>query len=176
MALDKGWIKSPRAIMNCWVYDNPWTYKCYMHLCYTVNIKDNEVNFDGVCYDIHPGQRITSIQTLATELKFTWRTVNKILTQLDNHGMIKMYPIGKAFIITVKDFRDAQPLLASRDEGRDESRDASRSPSRTESRDASRQIKKGKNGKNDLENESKELKNAPSAVGGLGGIWKGDPE
>ena len=174
MVLDKGWIKSPREIMSCWVYDNPWTYKAYMHLCYTVNIKENEVNFNGVCYDIHPGQRITSIKTLASEMNFTWRTVNKVLTQLETHGLIKVYPVGKAFIITLKDINDSQPLLASRHPSRDASRNPSTNPSRDESRDASRQIKKDKKDKKELKNEPKELNKAPKREGNAF-VW-GDPE
>ncbi len=166
MSKDKGWIKTHRAIMENWVYDNPWTFKAFMHLCMTVNIKENPVNFDGKCYIIQPGQRITSVQTLSSEMKFTWRTVNKILKEFEEKDMIRLNPIGKAFIVTVVNFKRYQSLLGNRNESRDESRDASRHPSR----DASRQIKKDKNELKNVTKESKKGAKRPLNP------WEGDPE
>ena len=47
MSSDKGWIKLHRSLMENAVYDNPWTLKGFLHLCMTVNIKENTVDFDG---------------------------------------------------------------------------------------------------------------------------------
>lgn len=112
MSKDKGWIKTHRAIMENWVYDNPWTFKAFMHLCMTVNIKENPVNFDGKCYNIQPGQRITSTQTLTAEMKFAWRTTDKVLKQLEEKGMVRIDHIGKAFIVTVVNFKKYQHLCS----------------------------------------------------------------
>lgn len=166
MSKDKGWIKVHRSIMEKWVYDNPWALKAFMHLCMTVNIKAKKTSFDGRHYTIQPGQRITSETTLAHELKFTWRTVKKILQQFEEEDMIRIDRIGKAFIVTVLNFRTYQGLLASSDESSDESSDASSKPSS----DASRQLKKGKN---NLKNEIKKGKEGAQRPFNP---WEGDPE
>lgn len=112
MTNDKGWIKLHRAIMDRWVYDNPWTLKSFLHLCMTVNINEKSVNFDGKYYNIQPGQRITSTQTLAAEMKFAWRTTDKVLKQLEDKGMVRIDHIGKAFIVTVVNFKKYQHLCS----------------------------------------------------------------
>lgn len=112
MSNDKGWIKLHRSLMENAVYDNPWTLKGFLHLCMTVNIKENTVDFDGKHYDIQPGQRITSTKTLAAEMNFTWRTTDKILKQLEDRGMVRIHHIGKAFIVTVINFKKYQNVCS----------------------------------------------------------------
>ena len=151
MAKDKGWIKLHRSIMENVVYDSPWTLKAFIHLCMTVNIKENKVNFDGKFYNIQPGQRITSTSTLAAEMKFSWRTVDKILHQFEDEEMIRIDKLGRAFIITIVNFKYYQSLLASRGESRDEVTNESTKPSRGE-------VRQSKKGKNELKNVTKESK------------------
>ena len=163
MKNNNGWIKVHRSIMDGWVYDNPWALKGFLHLCLTVNIKDSTTNFDGKVYDLQAGQRITSIQTLSEEMGFTWRTTNKLMQQYEDDNMIRMDRLGKAFILTVVNFKKYQSLLASRNESRDESRD--------ESRNASRQIKKNKN----IENDRRSKRSKEGAQRRLN-LWEGAPE
>lgn len=178
MNKSNGWIKVHRSIMDGWVYDNPWALKGFLHLCLTVNIKDSTTNFDGKVYDLQAGQRITSIQTLSEETGFSWRTTNKLMQQYEDDGMIRMDRLGKAFILTVVNFKKYQSLLASRNESRDEVRDEVRDassfdrlPSRDASRDASRQIKKSKN----IENDRRSKRSKEGAPRRLN-LWEGAPE
>ena len=140
MNKDKGWIKVHRSIMENWVYDDPFTLKVFLHLCMTVNIKEKKTMIDGNFATIKPGQRVTSEKRLATELGSTWRTVNKILADLEADDMIKRQPIGRGFILTVTNYKKFQLVLASTDASTLPSTFTSTEPST----DASRQLKKGK--------------------------------
>lgn len=166
MSSDKGWIKLHRSLMENVIYDNPWMLKTFIHLCMTVNIKENKVNFDGKCYNIQPGQRITSTTTLSREMKYTWRTADKMLTQLQEEDMIRIDQIGRGYIVTVINFKKYQGLLASSGA----SSGASSKPSRKPSSDASRQLKKGKN---ELKNVIEKSKEGPKPT--FDSLW-GNPE
>lgn len=178
MNKNKGWIKVHRSIMDNWIYDNPWTFKGFLHLCMTVNVSASTADFDGKIYTLQPGQRITSVQTLSTETGFAWKTTDKILQQFEEMGMIRMDQLGKAFILTVVNFKKYQSLTSVRDEVRDDIRDdvrnevrIDRSEVRDEVRTEVRQIKKDKN----IENNTRSKRSKEGAQRRLN-LWEGAPE
>lgn len=171
MAENKGWVKSHRSIMDNWVYEDAKTYKAFMHLCMTVNVKSNTTNFDGNLCTIHPGQRITSVDKLSKELKFTWRITDKILKMLADDDMIQIKKIGKGIIVTVVNFGKYQSLSQSRDDSRDDSREHSRDDSRKDSRNDSRQYKKDKN---DIDSYPENDKRNQEAAKRTGFVWGED--
>lgn len=166
MAKNKGWIKIHRSIMENWIYDDPHTFKAFIHLCMIVNINEEKAMVDGNFINVQAGQRITSVTTLSKELKFSWRTVDKILNDLEADDMIKRQPIGRGFILTVTNYKKYQRLL--------ESSGASSLPSSFKGNPSSslpsRQIKKGK--EYIKTGKEKTVKNPPKRGGWLG---KGEP-
>lgn len=162
MAMDKGWIKIHRSIIENWVYANPNTLKAFLHLCLTVNIKEKKTMIDGNFVTVAPGQRITSETKLAEELGYTWRTTTKALKDLEADDMIKRQPIGRGFIVTVTNFGKYQPLL----ESSVPSSLPSNITSNIQSNISSRQLKKDK--EQIRMGKTNPLKNPPKRVGWVG--------
>lgn len=166
MAKNKGWIKIHRDIMDNWIYEDAITFKVFLHLCMTVNIKEKKTMIDGNFATIRPGQRITSETKLASELGCAWRTLTKILNDLESDDMIKRQPIGRGFILTVTNYQKYQALTNVSD-------DVNLQVNFKVSDDVSAHVNQLKKSKDRLKTgKEKTVKNPPKRGGWLG---KGDP-
>lgn len=82
--LENGFIKLHRKILKWEWYDDPYTFKLFMHLMLTANIEDDE--WHGVT--IPRGSRVSSYDKLASELHFTKRQIRTHLARLELTGEV----------------------------------------------------------------------------------------
>ena len=100
--MDKGWIKLHRSIMDSGVYSDNLRFKAWVDLLLRVNHEDNEWFERGKLIQVKKGQCITSVRQLGESWNCHKSTVDKILKQFVQMGMIKRESrTGEYTIITV---------------------------------------------------------------------------
>lgn len=97
MALDNGYIKLHRAILNWEWYDDPVTTRVFMHLLLTANIKSNK--YQG--YEIPEGSRVFSYSKLADETNLSVRNVRTAINHLKSTGEVTSSRTPKFSIISI---------------------------------------------------------------------------
>lgn len=100
--MDKGWIKLHRSIMDSGVYSDNLRFKAWVDLILRANHEDKEWFDHGALVQVKKGQCITSIRQLAESWNCHKSTVDTILKQFVQMGMIKRENrTGKYTIITL---------------------------------------------------------------------------
>lgn len=92
-----GFVKLHRKILDWEWYDDPKTFKLFMHLILTVNIKSS--TWHGI--EIPAGSRVFSYRKLANELLFTEREIRTHLNRLIKTHTVTQYSTPNYSVITV---------------------------------------------------------------------------
>lgn len=93
-------IKLNRNILNWRWYKNSNTFRLFVHLLLTANIKEN--NFEMVT--IHRGELATSIDKLAKALELTPQQIKTAISHLKLTGEITSRSTSKFTIISIKNY------------------------------------------------------------------------
>lgn len=93
-------IKLDRNILNWRWYKNSNTFRLFVHLLLTANIKDN--SFEMVT--IHRGELATSIDKLAKALELTPQQIRTAISHLKSTGEITSRSTSKFTIISIKNY------------------------------------------------------------------------
>ena len=124
---------------------------------------------------IYAGQMFTSARHLSSRWAWQRGRVERFISRLNRANWIAIERDTNGTIITLLNTSENATVRANKQANtrankQDTDRDTDRANNRATERACNKNIRTNK------DKTSKELKNAPSAVGGLGGIWKGDPE
>lgn len=92
-----GFVKLHRKILDWEWYDDPKTFKLFMHLILTVNIKSS--TWHGI--EIPAGSRVFSYRKLANELLFTEREIRTHINRLIKTHTVTQYSTPNYSVITV---------------------------------------------------------------------------
>ena len=103
-AMDTGWIKIHRKLLEWDHYRNGNTLRLFLHLLLTANIEDKE--WRGI--KVKRGQLVTSVAKLAYELGLTVNQVRTSKITLQNTGEITIKTTNRYTLITVCKFDDYQ--------------------------------------------------------------------
>ena len=98
--LDGGFIKLYRNILNWEWYDDPNTFKLFIHLLLTVNYYD--AKWHGI--EVKRGSRIASLKTLSDETKLSIKSVRTALKHLTSAQCVAQYPTSKYTVFTVLNY------------------------------------------------------------------------
>ena len=82
--LENGFIKLHRRILQWEWYDEPNTYRLFLHLLLTVNVQDTQ--WHGMA--VPRGARIASFTALATELRLSVKQIRVALAHLEQTGEV----------------------------------------------------------------------------------------
>ena len=83
----EGWISLYRQIVDNWIWksNEPFDKRsAWIDLLLMVNHKTEKIEFNGRIIEIERGQRITSIEKLATRWKWSRHKVSNFLNQLES--------------------------------------------------------------------------------------------
>ena len=100
MALDTGFVKLHRSIINWEWYTDPSTKTLFLHLLLTVNIKKS--NFQG--HEIPKGSRVCSYTSLAEETGLSVRNIRTAINHLKSTGEVTVSKTPKFSIISIKNW------------------------------------------------------------------------
>ena len=100
----QGWIKLHRKITTWEWYDDANTFRIFVHLLLTANHQDAE--WRGI--KILRGQKVTSIEHLAKELKLSIQNCRTSLLKLKKSKNLTIRPTNQYSIITVMGYDDYQ--------------------------------------------------------------------
>lgn len=89
---EKGWIKTYRQILDCWLWTDKEPYdkrSAWMYLLLTANHSDKKIMFNGEFIVVKRGQILTSIRTLAEKWKWSYDKTLRFLRLIESDGMIE---------------------------------------------------------------------------------------
>lgn len=95
-----GWIKLHRCLTDWEWYDDPNTFRVFMHILLTANHEAKQ--WHG--HTIEAGQKITSVGHLAEETGLSVRNVRTALDHLKATGELTIKPTNKFSLITVENW------------------------------------------------------------------------
>lgn len=98
--MDRGYIKLDRGIRNWRWYQDPNTFRVWIHLLMGANFADSE--FRELTVD--RGSLITSYSTLANELKLTYQQARTAITHLKSTGEITVKQHPKFLEISIENY------------------------------------------------------------------------
>jgi hypothetical protein len=104
MALDTGFVKLHRSIINWEWYTDPSTKTLFLHLLLTVNIKKS--NFQG--HEISKGSRVCSYTSLAEETGLSVRNIRTAINHLKSTGEVTVSKTPKFSIISINNWSKYQ--------------------------------------------------------------------
>lgn len=100
MALENGYIKLHRKILNWRWYKKPLTKHLFEHLLLIANIKDS--SFEKIT--IKRGQCVASIRSLAANTGLTEREVRTALKHLKSTQEVTQTPYSKFSVFTINNY------------------------------------------------------------------------
>jgi hypothetical protein len=105
----KGWIKLHRQIKSSAVWNDPLRLKAWIDILISANTEDKEWFASGRLYQIKRGQYPTSNRKLQEAWGCSTNTVDRILKQFQDLGMIKVEKPHKRYtLLTVVKYGDFQ--------------------------------------------------------------------
>lgn len=149
--LENGFVKTYRSLLTWEWYGDANTFRLFMHLLLTVNYENKQ--WRGI--DIKRGQRLTSVNKLATELNLTDRNIRTALKHLISTGEVTSETTNQYTLITVLNYNTYQQVTSEMPNKRQTS-DEQVTNDRQTSDNKERKIKK--------EEERKEEKNISKQV------------
>lgn len=106
MEFDGGYIKLHRSILKWEWYDDPITFRVFMHLLVTANWEDKR--WHGI--EVKRGQVITTYPKMAKRLGITVRSLRTALSHLESTGEVTRKTSNKGQVITVENYDKYQVL------------------------------------------------------------------
>lgn len=113
MALDTGFVKLHRSIINWEWYTDPSTKMLFLHLLLTVNIK--KTSFQG--HEIPRGSRVCSYTSLAEETGLSVRNIRTAINHLKSTGEVTVSKTPKFSIISINNWGKYQHSDRASDTG-----------------------------------------------------------
>ena len=104
MALDNGFVKLHRSILNWEWYTDANTRSLFLHLLLTVQIKKS--NYQG--YEIPKGARVCSYSSLADETGLSVQNIRTSINRLKSTGEVTISKTPKFSIISIKNWSKYQ--------------------------------------------------------------------
>ena len=104
---DKGWIKTYRQILDCWLWTDKEPYdkrSAWMQLLLTANHSDKKIMFNGELIVVKRGQILTSIRTLAEKQKWSYDKTLRFLRLIESDGMIEKESDKFRTLITIVNY------------------------------------------------------------------------
>ena len=104
---DKGWIKTYRQILDCWLWTDKEPYdkrSAWMYLLLTANHSDKKIMFNGELIVVKRGQILTSIRTLAEKWKWSYDKTLRFLRLIESDGMIEKESDKFRTLITIVNY------------------------------------------------------------------------
>ena len=104
---DKGWIKTYRQILDCWLWTDKEPYdkrSAWMYLLLTANHYDKKIMFNGELIVVKRGQILTSIRTLAEKWKWSYDKTLRFLRLIESDGMIEKESDKFRTLITIVNY------------------------------------------------------------------------
>lgn len=127
MAEQKGWIKIHKKIIESAVWSDPLRLKAWIHILLSANYEDKEWFVNGRLMQIKRGQLPTSIRKLSEAWGCSGGTVERILDQFQELGMIEVEAPSKKYtlltVVKYSDFQDKRYSDRHTDEYTDEHTD-----------------------------------------------------
>ena len=102
--MNNGWIKIHRKLLEWEWYDEPNTFRLFMHLLLKANHKPK--NYRGVF--IESGQVMTGINLLSEQTGLTFQKVRTSLNNLKSTNEITIKTSNKGTIIQIVKYKDYQ--------------------------------------------------------------------
>lgn len=104
--IEQGYIKLHRSLLSWEWYDDPNTFRLFLHLLLTVNYEDKE--WHGMT--IKRGQRVCSHAKLAAETKLSVKSVRTALNHLKRTGEVAYQVTPQYGLVTVNNYCKFQEL------------------------------------------------------------------
>lgn len=101
-----GWIKLHRKLIDWQWYSDHATCRLFFHLLLTAN--HNPAKWRG--YEIGRGQKLTSLESLATETGLTVQQIRTVIRKLKSTGEITSTSSSKNTIITITNYNSYQHI------------------------------------------------------------------
>lgn len=115
---DQGWVCTHRKIWEHWLWKDKDPFdkrSAWIDLLMLVNHKDNKVFMNGSVIVVKRGQKITSLNKLASRWKWTRKKVTKFLETLEQDDMIILKrEQGKYTTITIVNYGKYQDIGTSK--------------------------------------------------------------
>ena len=102
--LKNGFVKLHRKLLDWRWYDDPVTFKVFVHLLLTVNLEDDHWHDISV----PKGSRVTSYPKLSQETKLTIQQIRTALKHLESTGEITKASYSNCSVITVVNWASYQ--------------------------------------------------------------------
>lgn len=131
----EGWISLHRQIVDNWIWksQDPFDKRsAWIDLLLMVNHKTEKIEFNGNMIEIERGQKITSIDKLATKWKWSRHKVSDFLNRLEAEHMLVQVRDNKKTLISIENYNKYQMNVGQK---WDEIGTADRTPIRTSKND-----------------------------------------
>jgi len=104
--MSKGWIYLHRSILDWEWYDDPNTFRLFMHIL----LKANHTSKKWRSISIPRGSFLTSFDTLARELNLSVQNIRTCLSNLESTSEVTRCKKGKGQMITVTSYEEYQTI------------------------------------------------------------------
>lgn len=151
---EKGWIKTYRKILDCWLWTSKEPYdrrSAWMYLLLTANHSDKKIMFNGELITVKRGQILTSIRTLAEKWKWSYDKTLRFLRTIESDGMIEKESDNFRTLINIVNyevFQDTPNTDRTQTSEQTSERISERISERTSDKQECKELKNDKNVKN----------------------------
>lgn len=124
-----GWISIHRQIQEHWIWKSKEPFdkrSAWIDLLLLVNHQTEKIEFDNKIIEVERGQRITSLEKLATRWKWSRHKVSDFLNNLEQDGMLVQIRDKKKTLVSIENYNKYQVQEKSSDMSEDMRKDISR--------------------------------------------------
>lgn len=103
----EGWISIHRQLQEHWIWKNKESFdkrSAWIDLLLMVNHQRETIEFDGTKFEVERGQKITSLEKLASRWKWSRHKVSDYLNRLESDGMLVQVRDNKKTLISIENY------------------------------------------------------------------------
>ena len=106
--MSAGWIKIERAIVDHWIYQDPWKFRNWCDILLLANHADQKFEIGGTIYTCKQGETLRSLLNLSTRWRCSRSKARRFLKLLEKDGMIRITDERKTTRISVCNYDSYQ--------------------------------------------------------------------
>ncbi len=103
----EGWISIHRQLQEHWIWKNKEPFdkrSAWIDLLLMVNHQKETIEFDGTKIEVERGQKITSLEKLASRWKWSRHKVSDYLNRLESDSMLVQVRDNKKTLISIENY------------------------------------------------------------------------
>lgn len=118
----EGWISIYRQMQEHWIWKSKEPFdkrSAWIDLLLLVNHKSEKIQFDGKIIEIERGQKITSLEKLASRWKWSRHKVSDFLDLLEQDSMLVQVRDNKKTLVSIENYDKYQISINALDMSED---------------------------------------------------------